>query len=67
MTCPEQRKYYYQELLGGMIMDEFEVLERYTIGDASQNELPDQLNPQEVKQLVLSIVIQAFTLRWSSN
>ena len=67
MTCPEQRKYYYQELLGGLIMDEFEVLERYTIGEASRNELPDQLNPQEVKQLVLSIVIQAFTLRWSSN
>ena len=65
--CPEQKQHYYKVHLKEMLIDEFEVLTRYTTGDASRNPAPDQLTPQEVKELVLAIVMHAFTLHWANK
>jgi len=70
--CQAQRKYYYEEIMKEKLVDEYDLLRQYTTEESmntmtATRQSGDQLNPTELKQLIVSIVIQSFTMAWNSH
>lgn len=66
-NCAAQRKHHYEVIEPAMLVAEFDILMKYTAVGPNDRKLEDQLSPTELRQLIIVIVMRAFTQWWNVN
>ena len=64
-NCAAQRKHHYEVIEPAMLVAEFDILMEHTAKGSNDRRSEDQLSSTELRQLIIVIVMRAFTQWWN--
>lgn len=64
-NCAAQRKHHYEVIEPAMLVAEFDILMEHTVKGSNDRRTEDQLSSTELRQLIIVIVMRAFTQWWN--